>query len=78
MADLLIRNLPGETIRQAKALAARHKRSLQQEISTMLIEAIRFRAGGWADEADTIRKRLARKGKLSSDSAKLLREDRDR
>ncbi len=78
MADILIRNLPGDTIRQAKALAAKHKRSLQQEISNLLIETIRFRTGGWSDEADTIRKRLARKGKLFSDSTELIREDRER
>ena len=78
MADILIRNVPAETIRQVKEQAAKHNRSLQQEISAVLVEAIRFRAGGWAAEADTIRKRLRRKGKLHSDSAELQREDRDR
>jgi hypothetical protein len=77
MADILIRNLPGDTIRQAKALAVKHNRSLQQEISNLLIETVRFRTGDWSDEADTIRKRLARKGRVFSDSAKLIREDRD-
>lgn len=78
MPDLLIRNLPSEVIRQAKAQAERHHRSLQQEISNILTEAIRFRSGNWSREADVIRRRLARNGKLSSDSAKLIREDRDR
>lgn len=77
MADLLIRNLPSETIRLVKAQAVMHKRSLQQEVSSMIIETVRFRAGDWSDEADTIRKRLARKGRVFSDSTKLIREDRD-
>ncbi len=77
MADLLIRNLPSETIQQVKAQAAKHNRSLQQEVSSLIIETVRFRAGGWAKEADTIRKHLARKGRLFLDSAKLIREDRD-
>lgn len=78
MADILIRNVPKETMRQAKELAVRHKRSLQQEMASLLIETVRFRAGGWASEADVIQRRLSRTGKLQSDSAKLMREDRDR
>ena len=78
MGNLLIRHIPQEAIRMAKQLAARHHHSLQEEISSMLVETIRFRAGKWSSEADTIRKRLFRKGKVYSDSAKLLREDRDR
>ena len=78
MSDILIRSLPSQTLRQAKMLAAKHHRSLQQEISEMLVETIRFRAGGWSVEADKIRKRLNRKRKLYSDSTAQVREDRDR
>ena len=78
MGNLLIRHIPGDAIRMAKQLAARHHHSLQEEVSNLLIESIRFRAGKWSAEADTIRERLSKKKKLYSDSAKLLREDRDR
>ncbi len=78
MANILIRNVPDDILRLAKAQAEKHHRSLQQELSEVLAVTIRFRAGGWAREADTIRRRLSRKGKLQSDSAELQREDRDR
>lgn len=78
MPDLLIRNLPNETIRQVKALAVKHKNSLQQEISRMLVEAVRFQSGNWSAQADAIRERLAKKRKIYSDSTALIREDRDR
>lgn len=78
MGNLLIRHLPEETIRMAKELAEKHHRSLQEELSTMLIETIKFRAGAWSLQADAIRKRLSKKRKLYSDSAVLQREDRDR
>ena len=78
MGNLLIRHLPDATIRMAKELAAKHHCSLQEEVSSMLIETVRFRFGGWSMQADAIRKRLAKKRKLYSDSAVLQREDRDR
>ena len=78
MGNLLIRHLPVDTIRMAKQLAARHHHSLQEEVSNILVETIRFRAGTWSDEADAIRKRLSKKRKFYSDSGKLIREDRDR
>ena len=78
MGDLLIRHLPDETIRMAKDLAAKHHHSLQEEVSSMLVETIRFRSGNWAVQADVIRKRLAKKRKLYSDSTEQIRQDRDR
>ena len=67
MGNLLIRHLPGDTIRMAKQLAARHHHSLQEEVSNMLIETIRFRAGGWSTEADVVRKRLSKKKELNTE-----------
>ena len=78
MSDLLIRHIPGDAMRMAKWLAVKHHHSLQEEVSNMLVEAIRFRAGKWSTQADGIRKRLSAKKKIHSDSAKLMREDRDR
>lgn len=78
MGNLLIRHIPEDTVRMAKQLAARHHHSLQEEVSNLLIESIRFRAGKWSAEADTIRERLSKTKTFFSDSAKSLREDRDR
>jgi plasmid stability protein len=78
MADILIRHLPDDIIRTAKELAARNHHSLQEEVSGMLIQVVRFRSGKWSAEADAIRERLSKKRKLYSDSTKLIREDRDR
>ena len=78
MGNLLVRNLPADTIRMAKEMAARHHHSLQEELSGILIEAIRFRSGKWSSSADVVRKRLSRGGKSYSDSAKLIRQDRNR
>ena len=78
MSDLLIRHLPGDTIQQAKALAKKDRLSLQEEVSGLLVQAIRFRVGKWSAQADVIRRHLAGKKKPHSDSAALLRKDRDR
>ena len=78
MSDILIRRVPNDVIRLAKTLAVRHHHSLQEEISNMLVETIRFRAGKWSTEADAIRKRLSLKRKTYSDTADLLKADRRR
>lgn len=77
MAQLLVRGLEPETINRLKSRAKQHKRSLQGEAKLILEEAaqqmtmeeFRARAQKW-------RKRLA--GRKFSDSAELIREDRDR
>ncbi len=74
--DVLIRNLPDQTVRLAKRMALKHKRSLQKELSSILVDAIRFQSGSWSREADTIRRRLGKK--VGSDSVDLVREDRNR
>ena len=78
MSDLLIRHIPADTIRMAKALAQKHRRSLQEELSEVLVQAVRFRAGLWSSRADAIRARLSGKKKLYSDSTGQIREDRNR
>ena len=78
MGNLLIRHIPRETLLMAKEIARKNHHSLQEEVSNILIESVRFRAGRWSTQADAIRKRLSKKKKLYSDSAVLQREDRDR
>ena len=76
MSDILVRHIPADAVKMAKTLASRHHRSLQEEVSNMLIEAIRFRAGAWSKQADSLRTRLTTKKKNYSDSATLQRQDR--
>jgi plasmid stability protein len=75
VANLLIRDLDDKVVRQLKAAAKAHGRSLQAEIHDAL------RRAGTRSLAETRRvsdrwlKRL--RGKTFSDSATLIREDRD-
>ncbi|HSW44109.1 MAG TPA: hypothetical protein VLM89_00890 [Phycisphaerae bacterium] len=75
MADILIRNLDPKTVQRLKARAKLHRRSLQGEAKLILERA----AGSSIEEAlaaaEQIRKGLGRK---FSDSASLIREDRER
>jgi hypothetical protein len=76
MADVLVRNLDDEVLKQLKAAARAHGRSLQAEIHEVL------RNAGTRSLAETRRlsvrwhKRL--RGSAHSDSTGLIREDRER
>ena len=76
MAQVIVRNLPDDVVARLKARAARQKRSLEQELRQILREAARPSR----DEiiADIDRIRAMTPTKLQSDSADLIREDRDR
>jgi plasmid stability protein len=75
MPSLLLRDLDAEVLKQLKAAAKANNRSLQAEIHDVL------RRASTRNLAETRRlsarwlKRLSRSG--HSDSAKLIREDRD-
>jgi hypothetical protein len=76
MAQLLIRDLDVETIERLKARAKLHRRSLQGEVKLILeneATAIRDDPRALAE-----RIRAAFSGRMFSDSAALIREDRDR
>lgn len=76
MAQLLIRDLEQETIDRLKLRAQEHHRSLQSELKSIVEAATKMSI----DEARKVTKawqaRLA--GKHFSDSASLIREDRDK
>lgn len=77
MAQLLVRDLDPEIVERLKQRAKRHNRSLQGEARLILEEAARGVSMEEAREvAERIRKSLA--GTMLSDSAELIREDRDR
>ena len=77
MANILIRNLDPEVVAKLKKRAKSAKRSLQGEIHFILERECEFDpVEGWK-AMDRIREAYERAGKTFSDSADLIREDRD-
>jgi len=76
MPQILVRGLDEKTVRRLKERARTSGRSLQQEVKDILERAATTLTMSEAGRrADTWRRRLA--GRWFSDSAKLIREDRD-
>ncbi len=76
MAELLIRNLEPEVIKRLKMRAKLHNRSLQGELKYIVESATKLSIEEARKISDAWHKRLL--GQTRSDSAKLIREDRDR
>lgn len=76
MAQILVRGLDAKTVDRLKARAKRHGRSLQGEVKLILQDA----AGYSGEEVMRIVQEWQRKfgGRRFSDSAELIREDRER
>jgi plasmid stability protein len=76
MMQLLIRDLQAETVQRLKTRAKRHGRSLQGEVKAILEAA----AGYSMAEAHAVSVAWAARlaGREFSDSADLIREDRER
>ena len=76
MAQLLIRNLDQETVDRLKERARRHRRSLEGEVRVILEKE----AAAGADDPWRLAERIRASfgGRRFSDSAALVREDRDR
>ncbi len=77
MAQLLIRNLDDEVVTRLKQRAKANHRSLQAEVQRILEQVARAEADGFWQEANQVRERLARYDTDFSNSAELIREDRD-
>ncbi len=77
MAQVLVRELSDQVVKRLKKRAKEHGRSLQAEVKTILEEAVPDYEQAWKRIA-TLRDTLKRSGKTFSDSADLIREDRDR
>lgn len=78
MAELVITDVDDVVLHQLQERAARHGRTPAQEVKAILAEAVHGeRPDVWAP-VDAIYDRLAASGRDFSDSADLLREDRDR
>jgi len=78
MAELILTDVEDVVVRRLQEQAARNGRTPAEEAKALLSESLRG-AGqeAWA-QADAIYRRLAMSGQTFSDSAGLLREDRDR
>jgi len=76
MAQLLIRNLEPEVIKRLKLRAKQHHRSLQGELKSIVEAATKLTIEEAKTASKTWHKRLT--GHAFSDSAKHLREDRNR
>ena len=76
MAQVLVRDVDAGVLERLKAQAKRHGRSLHGEVKVILIEATDLSLREANRVSTQLRKRLA--GHAFSDSAGLIREDRNR
>jgi len=76
MAQVLVRQLNDKVIERLKIRAKEHGRSLQSEVKTILEEAVPDYEAAWK-RITKFRKTLKKSGRTFSDSATLMREDRD-
>lgn len=76
MSDLLVRNLDPKILKRLKAIAQRHHRSLQSEIKAILTEVVPFLTKEAVSVSSQWRRQI--NGRKLTDSADLIREDRNR
>ncbi|MBI4342340.1 MAG: hypothetical protein HY599_03115 [Candidatus Omnitrophica bacterium] len=76
MAQILVRDLDAGVLGRLKARAKQHGRSLQGEVKMILIESINLSLREARAVSARWQKRLA--GRAFSNSADLIREDRNR
>lgn len=76
MPDILVRDLDSHTIERLKLSAKQHGRSLQREVKAILEETVPMTMSEFRAVSQKWQKRL--RGRKFSDSAKLIREDRER
>ena len=78
MPELILTDVDDAVFHDLRERATRHGRTPTEEAKAILAEALRDeRADVWAP-VDAIYQRLAATGRTFTDSADLLREDRDR
>ncbi len=78
MPDLLIRNVPEETVKVLKKKAANKRHSLQQELLQIIQAAAREDHIINADYATMVREQLQAYGNDYTDSTNSIRTDRNR
>jgi plasmid stability protein len=78
MPDVLIRDLPKKTLEALKQRAARHGRSLQQELKVTLVRLGEEPDFDYVEHVRMLRERIESYAPQQSDSTLLIREDRGR
>jgi plasmid stability protein len=78
MPELILTDVDHAVLQDLQERAARHGRTPSDEAKAILAEALRGEVGGAWAPVDAIYHRLAASGRTFSDSADLLREDRER
>ena len=76
MPDILVRGLNAQAVKQLKARAKQHGRSLQGEAKLLLERAAGANSGEIAEMLGKWKKKFA--GRRFSDSVDMIREDRAR
>jgi len=80
MAQLIINNLDPPLLEKLKIRAANHQRTLEEELEAILREVIEAEQAtkmkAFSDQAAQMRQSLS--GRVHTDSADLVREDRER
>ncbi len=76
MAQILVQDLSPALVARLKERAERNGRSLQDEVKAILESAAKLSMNEAREVARQIRRSL--EGRMTSDSADLLREDRER
>ena len=78
MSQLLVRNLQEEVVERLKHRAKANHRSLQAEVALILENAAKVQPRDFWQDAHAVREQLAQYKHSFSDSAELIREDRDK
>lgn len=78
MSDILIRNIPEETLDRLKQKAARQHRSLQQELHGIIVKASNDDVDALIDRIRERRAGYDVSGKNVEDSTRMIRKDRSR
>jgi plasmid stability protein len=76
MAQLTVRNLDQALVRRLKIRAAEHNRSAEAEHRAILAAALHPPGAGFWEQAAAMRR--ATRGRATTDSTLLIRQDRDR
>ena len=78
MAELTLTDVDEEVLSRLRDRASRHGRTTPQEATGILADAVRGQSPTNWEAVDNIFRRLQTAGQTFSDSADLVREDRDR
>ncbi|MEE9493325.1 MAG: Arc family DNA-binding protein [Gammaproteobacteria bacterium] len=78
MSQLLVRNLHEDVVENLKQRARANHRSLQAEVALILENAAKVQPANFWNNTNKLREQLAQSKQLFSDSAELVREDRDK